>query len=746
MFKQLTVILIIAFLVLFFSEYSYNSSGNPPDRYTGAPGDFGNCSSCHGGGGNPNNNGSNILQFNFNSNNQVYQPGITYPITITNTNATLLRKGFQTTVLNSSNTFVGSFAVVNTNTTGTVNANNRTYIEHRTATNAVNSWTFNWTAPAQSAGDLTFYVSSVAGNGSGSSGDIVYVDTFIIRESAVIPAPVSNFSANKTTACVNETLTFTSSATGDINSYNWNFGTGATPASATGIGPHQVSYSAAGNKNVSLTVNGPGGSVTETKTNYVTVNSLPAASAGNNAIICNGSNTQLNATGGVSYAWNNGSSLSATNIANPVASPTTTTTYTVTITNSNNCSATSQVTVNVNNLPIANAGNNATICNGSNTQLNATGGVSYAWNNGSSLSATNIANPTASPTTTTTYTVTVTNSNNCSATSQVTVNVNSLPTADAGSGTTICAGGTAQLNASGGISYQWNNGSSLSSTNIANPTATPTTTTTYTVTVTDANNCSATSTVTINISNNLTVSINNDTSICEGSSIQLVAGGGNTFSWSPAVSLDNENISNPTATPSVGVNTYTVNVSDGICTGFASVTITVDEAINPTVTNDTTLVINTTPTTLPLNASGGDSYVWTPADGLSDANIANPVFSTPDLNITNDTTITYEVTITKGACIVVETVDITLNSVVGEATKLNNHTFQLYPNPVDNTINIYSSYNFNNLEVYNISGQKQQIIYTEGANTIDISNLTSGLYYFRFLGEDKIENRTILVK
>jgi hypothetical protein len=228
--------------------------------------------------------------------------------------------------------------------------------------------------------------------------------------------------------------------------------------------------------------------------------------------------------------------------------------------------------------------------------------------------------------------------------------------------------------------------------------------------------------------------------------MQLVAGGGNTFSWSPAVSLDNENISNPTATPSVGVNTYTVNVSDGICTGFASVTITVDEAINPTVTNDTTLVINTTPTTLSLNASGGDSYVWTPADGLSDANIANPVFSTAGLNITNDTTITYEVTITKGACIVVETIDITLNSVVGEATKLYNHTFQLYPNPVVNTINIYSSYNFNNLEVYNISGQKQQVIYTEGANTIDISNLTSGLYYFRFLGEDKIENRTILVK
>ncbi len=51
--------------------------------------------------------------------------------------------------------------------------------------------------------------------------------------------------------------------------------------------------------------------------------------AGNDVAICNGQNTQLNATGGLIYTWTPTTGLSNANIANPVATPTTTTTYTV---------------------------------------------------------------------------------------------------------------------------------------------------------------------------------------------------------------------------------------------------------------------------------------------------------------------------------------------------------------------------------------------------------------------------------
>ncbi|MFN8287721.1 MAG: gliding motility-associated C-terminal domain-containing protein [Chitinophagales bacterium] len=52
--------------------------------------------------------------------------------------------------------------------------------------------------------------------------------------------------------------------------------------------------------------------------------------AGSNVSICNGQNTQLNATGGLTYSWSPAGSLSQSNIANPLATPTVTTTYTVT--------------------------------------------------------------------------------------------------------------------------------------------------------------------------------------------------------------------------------------------------------------------------------------------------------------------------------------------------------------------------------------------------------------------------------
>lgn len=52
--------------------------------------------------------------------------------------------------------------------------------------------------------------------------------------------------------------------------------------------------------------------------------------AGPDVMICKGDKTQLNASGALTYSWSPSTGLSATDIANPVASPTVTTTYTVT--------------------------------------------------------------------------------------------------------------------------------------------------------------------------------------------------------------------------------------------------------------------------------------------------------------------------------------------------------------------------------------------------------------------------------
>jgi gliding motility-associated-like protein len=79
-----------------------------------------------------------------------------------------------------------------------------------------------------------------------------------------------------------------------------------------------------------------------------------------------------------------------------------------------------------------------------------------------------------------TYTVYARNQEGCALSSVV--QIQSGTVLDAGTNTSVCPGGTAQLSATGGgQTYTWDANPSLSSTTIPNPVATPTMTTTYTV-------------------------------------------------------------------------------------------------------------------------------------------------------------------------------------------------------------------------------------------------------------------------
>jgi PKD repeat protein len=78
------------------------------------------------------------------------------------------------------------------------------------------------------------------------------------------------YSVSKTNVTTNEPVVFTPivSGTGTIT-YNWNFGTGASPATASTAGPHTVVYSTTGTKTVLLTVTDASG--TKSKSSDVTV-------------------------------------------------------------------------------------------------------------------------------------------------------------------------------------------------------------------------------------------------------------------------------------------------------------------------------------------------------------------------------------------------------------------------------------------------------------------------------------------
>ena len=233
----------------------------------------------------------------------------------------------------------------------------------------------------------------------------------------------------------------------------------------------------------------------------ITVNSLPIISVGaSDTIICNGESTNLFASGGTSYSWTPMTNINFPFISTPIASPHNTTTYSVTAIDNNSCSSTKNIKITVNPLPLANAGNDTSICYGTSVNLHATGGIDYKWGLSPDLSNLYVSNPTAFPQSTTNYIVTVKNSYGCSMTDTIKVIVNPLPNIHAGINISICKGSNTTLNASGGSTYNWTPITGLSiPNNIPNPSANPTVTTTYILTALDTNHCQGKDSVTISV-------------------------------------------------------------------------------------------------------------------------------------------------------------------------------------------------------------------------------------------------------
>jgi gliding motility-associated-like protein len=359
-----------------------------------------------------------------------------------------------------------------------------------------------------------------------------------------------------------------------------------------------------------------------TDTMTVTINALPAVSAGADVQICAGASTQLSATGGVSYLWVPPIGLSDPSIANPIASVVTTTVYTVTATDGNGCENSDSIIVSVLSALPANAGPDQTICAGDAAQLVGSGGVIFSWLPVSGLSDPSIANPVAQPANTTTYTLTVTDTSGCQGSDSVTILVSPSPAASAGPDVSGCAGIPLQLNASGGLMYAWSPATGLSDPTIANPVATPATTTSYTVSVTDANGCSDTATVLVTVLPSPVADAGPDQELCSGDTASLMGSGGLNYSWQPAVGLSDPGVSNPLAYP-VTSTTFTLTITDvNGCSDADQVDITVNPAVIASAGQDQTIVLGTS---VVLQGSGGVSYLWNPVGTLSNPFSQNPV-------------------------------------------------------------------------------------------------------------------------
>jgi GH43 family beta-xylosidase len=475
----------------------------------------------------------------------------------------------------------------------------------------------------------------------------------------------------------------------------------------------------------------------------IIVNALPTATIATTSptTFCEGLNVELTASNATSYKWYKGATVLTTTTGTLTANASGS--YTVEVTNANGCKATSAATfVTVNPLPIVTALSN-TPCIGSDLQLQATGGVSYAWNK-STVWTSALQNPTRTNVTSGiagTYRVVVTDANNCVNQKSITVTINTLPTATISTTapTTFCEGSNVELTASNATSYKWYKGATVLTTTTGTLTANASGS--YTVEVTNANGCKATSAakvVTVNGLPTATISTTSPTTFCEGSNVELTASNATSYKWYNGATVLTTTTGTLTANAS---GSYTVEVTNANgCKATSAAKVVAVNAL-PSITpnlyfNNTWLTISSATYIVdqpvefgpwPLVETG---WIWTGPNAYL-SNVRAPKISNIQLNQKGIYTAKYT---DNNGCSSVQHFNIEVTTVTGIDKIEPSNLISVYPNPTNNELNIQlnSTADIQTVYLLNATGeivlsQKIESIHF----TLDVRNLSSGMYILK---------------
>ncbi len=193
-----------------------------------------------------------------------------------------------------------------------------------------------------------------------------------------------------------------------------------------------------------------------------------------------------------------------------------------------------------------------------------------------------------------------------------------------------------------------------------------------------------------------TVNAGADTTICDTSSLQLLASGSvsTTYNWlapTPPASLTCLNCNNPVASSPSSTFFVLNGTSPQGCAAKDTINVTVNTQVTVSATGTDSVCLGQS---APLNATGASIYNWTPAQGLNNPNIANPV-ATPDASQIGgapSSVITYTVTGYDNKKCYSDTKSI-------DITAFNYPVIGLAPNA---TINVGSSYQINSTVTTNV--------------------------------------------
>ena len=319
-------------------------------------------------------------------------------------------------------------------------------------------------------------------------------------------------------------------------------------------------------------------------------------------ILCLNGTGSINSSpaGGVSpytYSWSN--QATTQNITNLQAGN-----YTVTVTDANGCTANAVgvVAITLSTVPVQinnSTGTNVLTCTTPAISLQATGGVTYTWTGGQTPNtANNVITIPGS------YTVNMIDPNGCPVSQSIVITQNITPPTSGitnSTGTTIidCNASSINLLATGGGTYQWNNGLGTNAAQSISQAGS------FTVVVTAANGCLDSSTVVLTVAP-VPLVTGIDTTICSGQSVLITPvyypTGGQVI-WTNGQTTPNLTVS-PTSTTMYSV-LYTWNG----CTATEDITVTVNPTPTLSVTSSSICFGDTTAIVAQANLANG-VYNW----------------------------------------------------------------------------------------------------------------------------------------
>ncbi|RZJ73602.1 Calx-beta domain-containing protein [Flavobacterium sp.] len=553
-----------------------------------------------------------------------------------------------------------------------------------------NTWSNGATTQSITVSTAGTYTVSVSNSGCGSAisaGTTVTVNP--------IPTTPTISASGATTFCQGGNVVLTSSAT---TGNTWS--NGATTQSIT--------VSTSGTYTVAVTSSGCGSAISAGTT--VTVNPIPATptiSASGATTFCQGGNVVLTSSATTGNTWSNGQATQSITVSDSG-------TYSVSVSNSGCSSATSASTlVTVNPIPATptiSASGATTFCQGGNVVLTSSATTGNTWSNGATTQSITVS-------TAGTYTVSVSNSGCGSAISAgTTVTVNNPTTPNFVTALTFCAGSSAPSLATtsqNGISGTWNPSTINNSTGG-----------TYTFTP-NANQCATSVTLTttvIPLPATPTISTSGATTFCQGGNVVLTSSAATGNTWSNGQTTQSITVSD--------AGNYSVVVNNGGCDSVASAatSLTVNPAPNASVTQNGGIV-NATQT--------GATYQWFTCSTLAIAGETGQTF-TP--TVVGD----YYVVITVGECSV--TSDCISVTELG-TRDLGHAKFKVYPNPVNDILNVEYTDQLSEVQVFNIIGQ---IVISKNVSAtstqLDMTRLPAGTFLVKVSSGNASETFKIIKK